>query len=452
MSNTRNMTEGSETGHIIRFTLPLLGGNLLQQTYNIIDTLIVGRYLGDNALASVGATGSVTYLFYTLCIGLSVGAGVIVSQLFGSGDNRKMRLAVVNSAIVTAVFGIAVSIISVLGAESVLRFLNVPDNLIGDSAVYMKIACGGTLAVAAYNWINAMMRAVGDSKTPLIFLGAASILNAGLDLLFVVALDLGVGGAAWATVLAQGLSAVSCIIYCFGKGRGIRIGAEDIKTDRRMMLRCIQTGLPIAVQNGLISVSMAALQRVTNGFGEDVMAAYTVSMRIEQFVQQPFSSLNAAVSTFTGQNIGAGKSDRAVKGLRSALKISTVFAFVVLVLFILLGRPLTACFVSGENVIHIASRAIVMTGCFYWALGIIHTTRGFLNGAGDTGYALVNGAAEVVCRIGLSLLLTSVAFIGYWGIWLTTCFTWFVTAAVSIIRYKSGRWKNKAISANSSHR
>lgn len=445
MTNTGYMTEGNETRHIIRFTLPLLGGNLLQQTYNIIDTLIVGRYLGDDALAAVGATGSITYFFYTLCIGLSIGAGVIVSQLFGSGDNKNMRSAVVNSAIITAVFGIAVSIISVLGTEPVLKFLNVPEHLIGNSAVYMKIACGGTVAVAAYNWINAIMRALGDSKTPLIFLGAASILNALLDLLFVVVLNFGVAGAAWATVLAQGISAVSCIIYCFGKGRGISICAKDIKADRDMMVRCIKTGLPIAVQNGLISVSMIALQRVTNSFGEDVMAAYTVSMRIEQLVQQPFSSLNAAVSTFTGQNIGASKSDRAVNGLRSAVKISTVFAFVVLILFILFGKQLTSCFVSGDNVIFIASRSIVMTGCFYWALGIIHTVRGFLNGAGDTGYALVNGTAEVVCRIGLSLLLTSVSFIGYWGIWLTTCCTWFVTAAVSVIRYKSGRWKNKAI-------
>lgn len=177
------MTEGSETGHIISFALPLLGGNLLQQTYNIVDTIIVGHFLGDNALAAVGATGSITYLFYTLCIGLSIGAGVIISQLFGAGDMKKMRLAVVNSAAVTAVFGIAVSIISALIAEPVLRALNVPDLLIGDAALYMRIACGGTAAVAAYNWINAVMRALGDSKTPLIFLGAASLLNAALDLL-----------------------------------------------------------------------------------------------------------------------------------------------------------------------------------------------------------------------------------------------------------------------------
>lgn len=438
------MTEGSETGHIISFALPLLGGNLLQQTYNIVDTIIVGRFLGDNALAAVGATGSITYLFYTLCIGLSIGAGVIISQLFGAGNMKKMRLAVVNSAAVTAAFGIAVSIISALLAEPVLKALNVPDLLIGDAALYMRIACGGTAAVAAYNWINAVMRALGDSKTPLIFLGAASLLNAALDLLFVMVLGLGVGGAAFATVLAQGLSALVCIIYCFSRCSELKMTREDIHADRKMMAKCISAGLPIAAQNGLISVSMVALQRVTNGFGETVMAAYTVSMRIEQFIQQPFSSLNAAVSTFTGQNIGAGRSDRAVRGMISAIKIAVIFAFAVLVIFILFGKAITGIFVSGEDVIFIASRAIVLTGCFYWALGIIHTVRGFLNGAGDTGYALVNGTAEVICRIGLSLLLTSVAAIGHRGIWLTTCCTWFVTAAVSLMRFKSGKWKIKA--------
>lgn len=444
MKTSINMTEGSETGHIISFALPLLGGNLLQQTYNIVDTVIVGHFLGDNALAAVGATGSITYLFYTLCIGLSIGAGVIISQLFGAGDMKKMRSAVVNSALVTAVFGIAVSIISALLAESVLKALNVPEMLMESAVLYMRIACGGTAAVAAYNWINAVMRALGDSKTPLIFLGAASLLNAALDLLFVMVLGLGVGGAAFATVLAQGLSALVCIIFCFSRCSELKMTREDIKADRKMMTRCIGAGLPIAAQNGLISVSMVALQRVTNGFGETVMAAYTVSMRIEQFIQQPFSSLNAAVSTFTGQNIGAGRSDRAVKGMVSVIKISVIFAFAVLVIFILFGRAITGIFVSGSDVIFIASRAIVLTGCFYWALGIIHTVRGFLNGAGDTGYALVNGTAEVICRIGLSILLTSVSAIGHWGIWLTTCCTWFVTAAVSLMRFKSGKWKNKA--------
>lgn len=445
MSKLRDMTTGSEMRHIISFALPLLGGNLLQQTYNIVDTAIVGYYLGDDALASVGATGSITYLFYTLCLGLSIGAGVIAAQFFGAGDTKKLHSAIYNSAVVTAIFGLVISVVSVLITEPVLKMLNVPGHLIENAAVYMKIACGGTVAVAAYNWINAVMKALGDSKTPLIFLGAASILNVGMDLLFVVEFDMGVSGAAWATVLAQGVSAISCIVFCFGSGRRIKLTKDDMHTDSGMIKKCITTGIPIAVQNGLISVSMVALQRVTNGFGETVMAAYTVSMRIEQFVQQPFSSLNAAVSTFAGQNIGAGKRGRAVNGLKSGIKLSVLFSIVVLAAFVVFSKNIVGIFVTGNKVIDIASKAIIITACFYWALGTIHTTRGFLNGAGDTGYALVNGTAEVICRIGLSLVLTSISFIGYWGIWLTTCCTWFVTAAVSIIRYKGGKWKNKAI-------
>ena len=439
------MTSGSETGHIVRFALPLLLGNLLQQTYNIADTIIVGQYLGDDALAAVGATGSITYLFYTLCIGLSIGAGVIISQLFGANDIKRMKSAVFNSALVTLIFGAVISIIGVIAAGPVLALLNVPENLITDSSAYMRIACGGTVAVAAYNWINSVMRAIGDSKTPLIFLGVATVINVLLDLFFVMVLQTGVEGAALATVLAQGFSALSCIIYSFRRNEAISLSRKDMLPDRKMMKKCITTGVPIAAQNGLVSVSMVALQSVTNGFGETVMAAYTVSMRIEQFVQQPFSSLNAAVSTFAGQNIGAGNEKRSVKGLASGVKISVVFAVIMLAVFAIFGKLIVSCFVSGEEVIDIGSKALLMTALFYIPLGMIHTIRGFLNGAGDTGYAIVNGAAEVICRIGFSLILTSIPAIGYWGIWITTSLTWLATALVSVIRYKSGKWKNKAV-------
>ena len=278
---------------------------------------------------------------------------------------------------------------------------------------------------------------------------AGALTNIVLDPIMIYGLlgcpKLGVAGAAWATVLTQALSAISCIVYCFAVSREIKLTADDLHADKDMMSRCVKTGVPIAIQNGLISVSMVALQRVTNGFGETVMATYTVSMRIEQFVQQPFSSLNAAVSTFTGQNIGAGKEKRAQKGLACAIKISVIFSAVVLVLFTLFGGAITSWFVKGKTVISISAKALIITSLFYWSLGIIHTTRGFLNGAGDTNYALVNGMAEVICRIGLSLILTRIAFIGYWGIWYTTAATWFVTAMVSLIRYKGGKWRLHAI-------
>lgn len=438
------MTTGSEAGQIIRFTLPLLAGNLLQQLYNIVDTMIVGRYLGDNALAAVGATGSITYFFYTLCLGLASGAGVIIAQYFGSGDGRRVRAAVFNSAFVTALFGVFMSILAVLLTEPVLKLLNTPENLLPTAVGYMRIAAGGTLAVAAYNWINSVMRSLGDSKTPLIFLGLASVLNVGLDLLFVLVFKWGAEGAAAATVLAQGVSAICSIIFGFRKNPDMRLHKEDIRINAAEAVRCIRMGVPIAAQNGMISLSMITIQRVTNGFGETVMAAYTASMRIEQFVQQPFGSLNAALSAFAGQNIGAGKPERAVKGLRVSLLISSGFAAAVALIFFFVSEALIGIFVSGAEVTAMGGAALKLTAVFYTALGAIHVTRGFLNGAGDTAYALVNGLAEVICRVGLSVALTQTA-LGCGGIWLTTCITWFVTALVGIFRFLSGKWKTKAI-------
>ena len=445
MSKNRLMTEGSETGCIVRFTLPLLAGNLLQQTYNVADTMIVGKVLGDDSLAAVGATGSITYLFYTLCIGLSIGAGVLISQYFGSGRLDKVRAAVVNSAVVTLIFALVATLPSVLLARPILGALGVPEELLSRSVTYMRIACAGTVCVAAYNWINSVMRALGDSKTPLIFLGVSTVLNVGLDLLSVIVFGTGVGGAALATVISQGVSAAGCIAYCFKTNPDIRPSRSELHTDSALMKKCVTTGLPIAAQNGLVSISMVALQSVTNGFSETVMAAYTASMRIEQLVQQPFISLNAAVAAFTGQNIGAGRQERAVKGLKSALKISSVFALVMFGLFALFGRSIVGIFVSGEETVDIGALALIITGCCYVPLGSIHIVRGFLNGTGDTGYALVNGLTEVICRIGFSLILTRIPFIGWKGIWITTSITWIATGAVGILRYKSGKWRLKAI-------
>lgn len=440
-----DMTKGSEAGHIIRFALPLLFGNILQQLYNVADTVIVGKYLGDDALAAVGATGSITYLFFTLCIGLAVGVGIIISQYFGAGMIKQVKSAVFNSALVMGLFGVGISVVSVILAEPLLRMLNTPENILPVSAGYMRIACAGTIAVAAYNWINSVMRSLGDSKTPLVFLGIASVLNVGLDLLFVIVFGWGVNGAAAATIIAQGCSALFAIIYAFKKNENIRLEKSDMTVEKEMMLKCIRVGLPVAGQNAMISVSMVALQRVTNSFGEAVMAAYTASMRIEQLIQQPFGSLNAAMSTFVGQNIGAGKTLRAVKGYRVGLGISAGCAAAAAVLFMLFGRFITGCFVSGSEVIEIGTAAIRLTSLFYIFLGTIHITRGFLNGSGDTGYAVINGIVEVVSRIGFSLILTAVPFIGYRGIWITTCITWTLTAVISVIRYKGKRWQKKSI-------
>ncbi len=439
----KNMTEGSELSHILRFSLPLLVGNLFQQLYNVVDSAIVGRYLGSRSLAAVGCTGSVTYLFYSLIIGLSTGAGILIAQRFGARDYDSVKRLISNSAYAMGVFGVIISIISTVFAEPLLRLLDTPDNIIAEATGYMQIACMGTIAVAAYNWINSVLRSLGDARTPLIFLIVASVLNVLLDLLFVCVFRWGANGAALATVIAQAVSAVGSIIFAFIKNPCFKLQREQFILDWYIFKKCVVTGVPIALQNAFVSVSMVALQRTANGFGDNVMAAYTATMRVEQLVQQPYSSLNVAISTFSGQNIGAGKTERAVRGYRKTVLVALGFSVIMLVLFMLLSRQIVGVFVDEAPVLEIGEQALKLSALFYFPLGLIHVTRGMLNGAGDVGYALINGIAEVVGRIGFAAILVNIPGVGHWAVWGTTCLTWVLTAVMSLIRYKGGKWRTK---------
>lgn len=444
---TKSMTEGSEFRIIIGFTLPLLLGNLFQQFYNIVDSVIVGQYLGKNALAAVGATGSMTFLFYTLCLGLGAGTGILISQHFGAGNDQTVKKLIANSAYVILFFGIILTVVGITLAPVMLHLLETPDTIFDDAVGYMRIACAGTVAVAAYNWINSVMRALGNSTVPLIFLIVASVLNVGLDLLFVIVFGMGVWGAALATILAQAVSAVSCIIFAFVKFPQFRIGRENARFDKKIALNCISKGVPIALQNAFISVSMIYLQRTANLFGDTVIASYATTMRVEQLIQQPFISLSTAVSTFTGQNIGAGRIDRCIRGLRRSMAAMAVFSVVMLGVFMLISEQIVSVFVSDSEVISIGGTALKLSACFYMFLGTIHTTRGLLNGAGDVGYAMINGIVEVIGRIGFATILSMIPAIGCWAVWATSGLTWFITGLMSYLRYRSGKWKTHGINA-----
>jgi len=444
-SYAKTMTEGSEFGSIIKFTLPLLLGNLFQQFYNIVDSIIVGQYLGKSALAAVGATGSITYFFYAFCIGISLGAGIIIAQHFGAGNENEVKKYISNSAYVIIAFGIILSVISFIFTPDLLCLLETPDSIFDMSVGYMRIACAGTVAVAAYNWINAVMRSLGNSKIPLIFLIVASILNIGLDLLFVVVLDMGVNGAAYATVIAQGLSALSCIIFAFFRFAQFRFEKNNAAFNAKAAKNCFSKGIPIAIQNALISVSMIYLQRTANTFGDTVIASYTATMRVEQIIQQPFWSLSSALSTFVGQNLGAGKLERCIKGYRKSMLAMAVFSVFMLVLFILFSERIINIFVGDTEVIIIGGSALKLSACFYVFLGTIHITRGILNGAGDVGYAMVSGFVEVAGRIVFATILASIPAIGCWAVWTTSGLTWLLTGLMILIRYKGGKWRRHTV-------
>lgn len=443
MKYTTDMTTGSEFRHIIRFALPMLAGNLFQQLYNVVDSIIVGRYLGADALASVGATGSMTYFFYTLCIGLATGTGILISQSFGAGNYENVKKYIANSAYVLGIFGALISVLSAFLTPFLLKMLNTPAGIFDAAVGYMRIACIGTVAVAAYNWINSVMRSLGDSKTPLIFLVVASILNVGLDLLFVVTFKMGVNGAALATIIAQAVSAIGSIIFAFAKNPMFRISKENAVLNRQYVRKCVSTGVPIALQNAMVSVSMIYLQSVANRFGKTVVAAYTATMRVEQLVQQPFMSMNSAISAFAGQNVGAGKKERVIKGYKQSMKAGFVFAFVLFAVFLLFSENVVGLFVDKREVIEIGAKALKISACFYAFLGTIHITRGLLNGAGDVNYAMINGIAEVAGRIGFAIILMNIPGTGHFAVWGTSCLTWLLTGIMSYARYKSGVWRRR---------
>lgn len=442
--NITDMTVGSPMRHLIKFMLPLLLGNLFQQLYNMVDSIVVGNYVGSNALAAVGACGSVNFLFFSLSSGLAIGIGIIVSQFFGAGDEKNVRSTIANSIYVLVGASILVSMIGLIFCPSLLRLLKTPDTIINDSIIYMRTTCAGIIFIALYNGVSSTLRALGDSKTPLYFLILSSIVNVALDLTFVLAFDMGVFGVALATIIAQATAAVTCIIYAYKKVEYFRLTKEQLIPRPRIIVESIRLGVPIALQNSMIAISCMALQGVVNTYGETVMASYTIIGRIEQIVQQPYSSLGAALTTFSGQNMGAKKLERVKKGFRQATLIVFIFSLCMIPVTYLLGEQIIGVFVKEAEVIKMGAAALKINGLCYFALGMIYVPRAVLNGCGDTGFAMVNGVTEVTCRVAFSQILTRIPMFGHWGIWLTTVATWITTAFVCVGRYIRGKWRTKS--------
>ena len=440
-SYVKDMTKGNPTGLLLTFMLPMVVGNVFQQLYNMVDSMIVGKYVGADALAAVGATGSLNFLIFSLCGGMANGIGIIISQYFGAGNDNGVKKAIANAVYIMATSALLMGVIGLVFSRKLLIFLNTPENILDDYVLYMQIMCIGILAVGLYNCIAAILRAVGDSKTPLYFLIVASILNIALDLLFVKTFNMGVAGAGIATIISQLLAGIGSLAFAFIKNPYFKIGRDQMKAEKMIIAQCVRMGIPLAFQTSLIAISCVALQSVVNTFGSVVVAAFTATSRIEQLVQQPYNSLGMAVSTFTGQNIGAGKLDRVKQGLRKGMIIMAIFTFVMIPLAQFGGEFIMKLFVNEEDVIALGSQALKITSWFYIFLGSIYVARGMLNGAGDATFAFINGIVEMAGRICFAKPLTMIPAIGVWGVWLATALTWFVAGMISVGRYLQGKWK-----------
>ena len=435
-----DMTRGSITRLLIQFAIPMLIGNLFQQAYNLGDSMIVGHFLGSDALAAVGATGSVTFLFFSICNGISSGCGVVAAQSYGSGDTALTKRAIANAAYIMFTTALIMGVAAFLAAPTVLRLMGTHPDILENATIYMRMSCLGVPLIAVYNYTSSMLRALGDSRTPLYFLIFSCFLNLGLDVLFVRYFHMSVFGAALATIIAQVVSGVGCLIYALKRNPYFRLSREDLRPDGRIIGKAVRIGLPMAFQWSLIAVSSTALQTFVNSFDStDVVAAYTATNRIESLLHQPYGSISAALATFSGQNYGARNLTRVKAGLRHGFWIAGVYTLLMTLVFQLFSTPIMHLFVKEEAVIAMGAQAMRLTSLFFLFLSLIYICRGVLNGVGDALFALINGVVEVICRIGLPMLIVLIPGVGYWGIWWTAGITWGISALFCLLRYASWR-------------
>lgn len=431
----KDMTSGNPTKLILSFAVPMLIGNLFQQFYSMVDAIIVGRFIDVSALAAVGATGAMTFFVIGFSIGLTTGFSIIVSQRFGSGDEDGLRVSVTMSILLSIAVTIVLTVISVLGARPLLEFMNTPADIIDDAYIYLVIVFAGNFSMVFYNLVSSILRALGDSKTPLYFLILSSLINVVLDLVFIIYFSSGVAGAAYATVASQAISFILCFIYMFAKFPILKLKRSDWKLNKDMVKELLRLGIPTALQNSVTAIGVMVLQTAINGLGSVKVAAYTAASKVEQLATQPMMTFGMAMATYAGQNLGAGKIDRIRLGLRKCMKISMISCVIAMVIVIFFGWLLTQMFVSSTEteVIQLSQEYLTTIAFFFCVLGTLFIYRSTLQGIGNSAIPLLSGFMELVMRVAASLIL--VYFFGFFGICIASPIAWIGGTVPLIIAY-----------------
>ncbi len=416
---TKDMTEGNPLLLILKFTLPLLAGNLLQQGYNVADAAIVGRFLGTNALAGVGASSSVQFLILGFCIGTCTGFCVPVAQRFGAGDYSTMRRFVFNSFIITAVIAVVLTALCAIFCTQIVELLATPDDIFDDAYIYLLVILLGIPFTLLYNLTSSIMRAVGDSRTPFLFLAFACFANIFLDIFCITTLHWGVAGAAIATITSQLMSGLLCLVYMMKKYPVLHMEKEECHVQGDLVKNLIVMGFPMGLQFSITAIGSMVMQAATNNLGSVYVSANTAASRLKNFTMCPFDAIAAAVSTFCGQNYGAKKMDRIRQGLRQGVLAGIIYGIVIGIVVIVFGRQMSMIFVDGsETAVLDASRDMLFySGFFYWILGILIIVRLCVQGLGYSGRAVLSGVVEMIVRTVVSILCVPV-----WG-FLAICFT-----------------------------
>lgn len=439
----RDMTRGSPFLTILSFSLPMLLGNVFQQVYNLTDSVIVGRFVGKEALGSVGATFPIFFLVIALVTGASLGSSILVSQFFGARDQARLRRAADAAWAFMAILAAAVTLLGLLFGDELLIALDTPAELLEGAVSYNRIIFIGTFAVFGYNGIGALMRGMGDSRTPLLLLLMATAVNVLLDLFFVLALGWGVEGVAWATVIAQSIAFFAGLAILAKRKEPLTLRIRGFEWDAEILKKSIAIGGPSGVQQILVATGMMALTRIVNGFGADATTAFTAAGRIDSFAMMPAMTFSMAISTFVGQNVGAGRLDRVGAGLRATLILSVGTCLALTALIIPFGPSLVALFNPDPEVVRIGSSYLTIVSSFYAAFAIMFTFNGALRGVGDTLVPMLNTLLSLwVIRVPLAWLLSR--NIGTDGIWWGIPIAWCAGAILAPAWYATGRWRKRA--------
>ena len=450
--SSMNMTEGSIIKSMIGFAVPVLIGNIFQQMYNIVDTAIIGNVLGDDALASIGAAAPVYALMINLTEGMTNGFAVVIARFFGAGDKPAMRRAVSLTYILSAMIAAVLTLISVITINPILHLLKTPKDIIGGTSRYMTIILMFLAVTIAYNMLAGMMRAIGNSRVPLYFLLVSTFANIGLDILFVKGLSLGVAGAAYATVISQGISVVLCFVYCIKKCPELIFGTKELVFDKVLLFELINTGLAMGLMEAIVYVGSVIMQGAVNAFGTATIAAHTAARKIHDVFTLPIGTIAMATSTFASQNYGAGKIDRVKKGMRYGMLISfawSAFALIIVLLFHrLMIQGLTGT--VDTEVINTASKYMCWNVPFLSVLGILLVLRNGLQGVGRKIVPICGSIVELVLKIAAAAVLAPT--LGYLGICICEPLIWILSSVLVVwdyrifIRQSKFKYKNESIS------
>lgn len=441
---TYDLTHGPVWKVIVRFALPLLIGNLLQQLYNVTDSIIVGQFLGKEALAAVSASFFIYYFIISLVIGVGSGTSVVVSQFFGAKQYDKVQRAFSSFFIFMLVAGIALSIAGIIFAEPIFRLTNTPEEVIPDAVAYFRIYIGGTFLFVTFNSIISILRGVGESVRPMIFIFITTVLNIVLDLLFIVGFKWGIEGAARATVIAQGIGMCIALGYVNNTHPLLSIKKQDLLFDMKLFKEGLKIGLPTSVQQCAIALGLIALLGIVNSFGTDTLTAYGAAGKIDTIITQAVLTLSGALAAFCGQNIGAGHFDRVRKGLRFTMLVNLIFSLITFTAIYFFGEEMMRAFTSDQAVIAIGKEYLLIIGGFFIVHGALNIYNGALRGAGDTIFTMVTSLLCLwLIRIPLAYQLS--AWYGRQGIWWAIGISIAIGFVITYIYYKMDLWKKRCV-------